>query len=87
MTITKLSIESFKGINQLSFEPKQLNIIVGRNNTGKTSILQAIDLVFNSKIQYYKQYHSHLSSLIKFKKEPCVEPIHLYGTNTSQTGH
>ena len=47
MKITNINIENFKEIDSLQFNPRMLNIFVGRNNTGKTSILQAIDLAFD----------------------------------------
>ncbi len=47
MRITNINIENFKAIDSLQFNPRMLNIFVGRNNTGKTSILQAIDLAFD----------------------------------------
>jgi predicted ATP-dependent endonuclease of OLD family len=52
MIIKELVISNYKGISALSFKPKKINIIVGKNNTSKTSILEAIDLLFyNEKIQ------------------------------------
>lgn len=40
--LNKLDIKGFKGIQSTSLEPGGLNIITGRNNTGKTSLLEAI---------------------------------------------
>jgi Predicted ATP-dependent endonuclease of the OLD family len=48
MKVNEISIENFKGIDSLKFQPRLLNVIVGRNNTGKTSILEAMALVLNS---------------------------------------
>lgn len=39
-----IEIEGFKGLESLSFEPTGVNVITGRNNTGKTSLLEAIEL-------------------------------------------
>ena len=40
-----LDIESFRGIENLQLDDaRQINILVGENNTGKTSILEAISL-------------------------------------------
>ena len=50
--IKNIKIENFKGIQLLEFNPKSLNIIVGPNNTGKTSILDAISLIFFGMNQY-----------------------------------
>lgn len=37
-----IEIENFRGITNLRYEPKQVNLIIGRNNSGKTTILEAI---------------------------------------------
>lgn len=44
--VDHLQICGFKAIDEVEVEPNQINIITGRNNTGKTSFLQAIDLLF-----------------------------------------
>ncbi len=42
----QLKIENFRGISKLVLDQiKQVNLIVGKNNTGKTSILEAIFLI------------------------------------------
>lgn len=46
-TIDSLHIYGFKGIQEVNAETGDLNIITGRNNVGKTSLLEAIDLRFN----------------------------------------
>ncbi len=48
MKIKYISITNFKGIDSIEFNPKMVNILVGRNNTGKTSILQSIAITMNS---------------------------------------
>lgn len=65
MKIQKLSIHNFKGIDLLEFEPKRINVIVGRNNTCKTTLLEAIHLSFYKKINRRK----HLNSLINVRSE------------------
>jgi len=43
---TKIEIENFRGISKLVLDDiKQVNLVVGKNNTGKTSILEAIFLI------------------------------------------
>ena len=49
MFIKSVDIENFKGISKLKFNPKKINILVGKNNTGKTSVLEAIDLLFHNE--------------------------------------
>lgn len=40
--LEKIEIENFRNIKKLSFEPKKINLILGPNNTGKTTLLEAI---------------------------------------------
>ncbi|WP_132057928.1 ATP-dependent nuclease [Halorussus amylolyticus] len=44
-----IEIEGFKGLEHVEFEPSDINLITGRNNTGKTSFLEAVDLFFNPR--------------------------------------
>lgn len=46
--ITDLAIENFRGFHHLELPNLQaVNLIVGRNNTGKTSLLEALTLIAN----------------------------------------
>lgn len=45
MEIKELKIKNFRGIYDMEFCPKKFNVIVGRNNTGKTSILEAVNIL------------------------------------------
>lgn len=45
--IQNLEIKGFKGIEYNQSEVDKINLITGRNNTGKTSFLQAIHLTYN----------------------------------------
>lgn len=47
--IESIRLSDFKGVNELDLDCAQINVITGRNNTGKTSILEATDLLFNPK--------------------------------------
>lgn len=44
-----IEIENFRGISHLTYEPKQINLLVGKNNSGKTSVLEAIYLILTGK--------------------------------------
>ena len=49
--ITKLQIKNFLGISEVEITPdNKLNVIVGKNGQGKTSILKAIEFAFKGKI-------------------------------------
>lgn len=45
MNITKINIENFRGIKQASLLLPKHGVLIGDNNTGKTTILEALDLV------------------------------------------
>jgi putative ATP-dependent endonuclease of OLD family len=42
MFLKKINIENFRGIKHLSLELDELTVLIGENNTGKTSILEAL---------------------------------------------
>ena len=77
MKIQHIYIKNFKGIDNLSLDPRKINLIVGRNNSGKTSILEAIDLSANQdKIDHFSPFfskminvHSNLSEITVSSKE------------------
>ena len=59
MHLEKLEVDDFKRIDRLEFKPTKINLIVGRNNTGKTSLLEAIRLSQGHDIidEYEKPRH------------------------------
>ncbi len=70
MEIKEVKISNFKGITDLTFSPKKINIIVGKNNTGKTSILEAIYHTMEANpLKIQARYDSHLSSLININSK------------------
>lgn len=63
MILENIEIENYKGISKLNFNPLKINVLVGKNNTGKTSILEAINLLFfneevriKSMASYFNMY-------------------------------
>ncbi|MBP3506294.1 MAG: ATP-binding protein [Lachnospiraceae bacterium] len=44
-----IEINNFRGISHLQYEPKQVNLLIGRNNSGKSTILEAIYAVLMGK--------------------------------------
>lgn len=46
LTLTSLTIDAFRGLKDIHLEsPGRVNLLVGANNAGKTSVLEAIDLL------------------------------------------
>ena len=80
MKINEIEISGFKGIPDLAIYPKQINILVGKNNTGKTSILEAISSTFEvSLLEMQMRYGPHLSSLINVSKKESKIVVKLEG--------
>jgi len=50
--LKEVEIKDFRAIASMKLELKGVNIIVGRNNTGKTSVLEAIALLLSSYNDY-----------------------------------
>lgn len=48
MRIYRLDIQRFRGIRELSFAPGPTTIILGPNNAGKSTVLEALDLLLHS---------------------------------------
>ena len=51
MHILKLGVRSFEGLESLDLEPGMLNTVQGVNGSGKTSLLDAIRVLFTNKKQ------------------------------------
>ncbi len=47
--IQEVSIKNYRAIDEISFTPKRINILVGPNNSGKSSILEAVALLKSSE--------------------------------------
>ncbi|MEZ3114657.1 AAA family ATPase [Halobaculum sp. MBLA0147] len=45
--VTDLSVRDFKPVEEASVEPGGVNLLVGRNNVGKTSLLEALHLALD----------------------------------------
>jgi len=50
--INNLVIKNYRSIENLELKPKQINVIVGKNNTGKSSILYAIDIFCSKSLDH-----------------------------------
>lgn len=82
MKINEVEISGFKGIPYLVIHPKQINILVGKNNTGKTSILEAINSTLEVSMSGMQiKYDPHLSSLINVNKKESKVVVKLENEN------
>ena len=45
MEIKKISIRNFKALHDVEFEPGSVNVFVGTNGAGKTSLLESIGIL------------------------------------------
>lgn len=78
MNIEQITIEKFRSIKKMSFCINDITAIVGENNSGKTSVLRAINSVLNysyeeeyfinRRHQYAQKSNTHIT--ITFKKIP-----------------
>jgi len=50
MKLKWVKIENFKSCKNINFEVSSLHALVGANNSGKTTILKALDLMFNPTV-------------------------------------
>lgn len=68
MKINKIYIKNFKSIDVLEFKPTMVNIIIGRNNTGKTSILEAIAFAYDNSVieKSHNSIRNRPSSIINY---------------------
>ena len=71
--IERVDVEGFKGIESLAVEPSGINIVTGRNNTGKTSLLEAIQLAFDPGA--IKRFEDNIGQVINREYEQAILDI------------
>lgn len=84
-----IEIENFRGISHLRYEPKQINLLIGRNNSGKTSILNAVYSNLTGRFEdssrgyegFYRMYDVKLGTSVA-KITSNQHSLILYGTGT-----
>lgn len=64
MNITKITISNFLKLKDVSVDPSKVNVIVGKNKQGKTSILKAIQVAFTGKADEKSIHDSEAKSEI-----------------------
>jgi len=63
--ITELEINNFKSIKHIKMDCKRINVLIGRPNTGKSNILEALCLF---EAPYYDSNKSFLKDYIRYEK-------------------
>jgi len=61
--IDYVRIENYKCLREFEFEPSRINVFVGRNNTGKSSVLEAIGLTISSLNDFKDSIENDLVSI------------------------
>lgn len=70
MSIKKVRIQNYKGLEDLEFGPSRINIFIGRNNTGKSSALEAIALALSATNGFKDALGEDLLSRIMSRRVP-----------------
>lgn len=68
--LKSISVNGFKGHQDLEIPSSDINIITGRNNTGKTSFLEDINLLFNPS--HIREYEENIDKLINVHQDTAV---------------
>lgn len=55
MYISKLQINNYRSIDNLSIKLKQKTLIIGENNIGKTNLINALSILLNNEISGYRR--------------------------------
>ena len=75
MLLSKISIKNFRGIDELTIAFEQCTVLIGENNTGKTSVLEAVHSCLSRnlsrKVVPFGEYDFHLTAA---KPEPSSAP-------------
>lgn len=67
--IRKVRIKNYRGLNNIDFSPSSVNIIVGPNSTGKSSILESIGLTISSLNNFEDSLENNLLDVLTIDKE------------------
>jgi AAA15 family ATPase/GTPase len=66
--IEKLVIDGYRGIDHFEYEPNMINILVGRNNTGKSSILEATAITYTAPTGFLDKMRNNVLEKIIERK-------------------
>jgi hypothetical protein len=68
MSVQKLVIDGYRGIDHFEYEPNMINVLVGRNGTGKSSILEAIAIAHTAPTGFLDRFGTNVLELIMEEK-------------------
>ena len=76
MKINKIEIDGFKGIGELAIEPKNFNVIIGKNNTSKSSLLEAIGyaILLNRGLSFNNLFYN-IRTVLRGMRRPVLSHI------------
>lgn len=83
MKIEHIQIENFKPLDSIELRPRMINLVVGKNNAGKTSLLEAIFLGINEK-PGTANYVDNPSAIINYLSHEGVIRLETGGEETSR---
>lgn len=74
MYISKLNIENFRNLQKATIELNfGLNIIIGHNNSGKTNLLKALQLLFDRDLRWKPTIDDFNKDYVDFKGPPRIK--------------
>lgn len=81
--IKNIVVKNFRSIVYQEFDTQQLNIFVGANDSGKSNILRALNLFFNNKTDYNKDFkfehdYSKFAPIVQKKAKEIVIALEIY---------
>jgi energy-coupling factor transporter ATP-binding protein EcfA2 len=79
VSIQKLVIDGYRGIDHFEYEPNMINVFVGRNGTGKSSILEAIAIAYTAPTGFLDRLGTNV--LERIIEEKGWEPEYLMHVN------
>ncbi|PSP74869.1 hypothetical protein BRC81_16970 [Halobacteriales archaeon QS_1_68_20] len=81
--IEELHVDGFKGLTDTDLEFGRLNVVTGRNNTGKTSLLEAIEVGLAP--EGLKEYEDRVGDLVNVRTDECHIALFLTDDQCSLT--
>ncbi len=67
--IENLEVKNYRGVKDISFNPNSVNILVGRNNTGKSALLESIAFILSFSQKFKDSIGNDLLEYITEKYE------------------